>query len=97
VGGGFGDGIHSLLESVAWGTPVIFGPNHHKFAEGRALIEAGAGFEVNNAEELAKVLDRLLYNEQALQEASRRARQFVEDRTGATLAVVQHLSKDLGF
>ncbi len=28
VGGGFGDGIHSLLEAAAWGKPVIFGPKH---------------------------------------------------------------------
>ena len=43
VGGGFGDGIHSLLEPAAWGCPVIFGPLHTKFPEAQGLIDAGGG------------------------------------------------------
>ncbi|MBK6946648.1 MAG: hypothetical protein IPH21_18575 [Flavobacteriales bacterium] len=70
LGGGFGDGIHSLLEAVAWGKPVIFGPNHTKFVEADALIEAGAGFEVRYSAELKTVLERLNGDPKELQAAS---------------------------
>ena len=58
VGGGFGDGIHSILEAAAWGTPVIFGPRHTKFAEAQGLIDAGGAWQVNSAEDLMVLLRR---------------------------------------
>jgi len=84
VGGGFGDGIHSLLEAAAWGKPMIFGPKHTKFAEAKGLIDAGGGFEVRNADELRAVLDRLLGDTDALSKASEAAGNYVRDRVGAT-------------
>lgn len=91
VGGGFGDGIHSLLEAAAWGKPVIFGPRHTKFAEAKGLIDAGGGFEVNNADDLRAVLDRLLNDETVLAQAGAAAAAFVRQRTGATEVVKAHL------
>ena len=91
VGGGFGDGIHSLLEAAAWGKPVIFGPKHTKFAEAKGLIDTGGGFEVRNAEELRAVLDRLLGDKDALANAGEAAGKYVRDRMGATELVVMAL------
>jgi len=91
VGGGFGEGIHSILEPAAWGMPVIFGPRHTKFEEARGLIACGGGFEVGNAEQLRDILD-LLLNTTALREnAAEQARCYVADRCGATQRVVRHL------
>ncbi len=84
VGGGFGDGIHSLLEAAAWGRPVIFGPKHHKFAEAKGLIDAGSGFEVRNTDELRNVLEKLLNDRSALIRSSEAAARYVRERTGAT-------------
>jgi 3-deoxy-D-manno-octulosonic-acid transferase len=89
VGGGFGDGIHSLLEAAAWGRPVIFGPHHRKFREAQGLIEAGGGFEVQDADALRQVLDRLLNDPDALSRASQAAAHYVEARTGATARTVE--------
>ncbi|MGQ9864320.1 MAG: 3-deoxy-D-manno-octulosonic acid transferase [Bacteroidia bacterium] len=41
VGGGFGKGIHNILEPLVYGKPVAFGPNWHRFAEAQALIQRG--------------------------------------------------------
>ena len=38
IGGGFGKGIHNILEPACWGIPVMFGPNHEKFREAVDLI-----------------------------------------------------------
>ena len=96
VGGGFGDGIHSLLEAAAWGKPVIFGPKHTKFAEAKGLIDAGGGFEVRNAEELRAVLDRLLGDKDALAKASEAAANYVRDRVGATDRTVGEVLARIG-
>ena len=91
VGGGFGDGIHSLLEAAAWGKPVIFGPMHTKFAEAKGLIEAGGGFAVRDAEQLTAVLKRLLEDPNTLARSSENARHFVQERQGATLFVTTRI------
>lgn len=88
IGGGFGDGIHSLLEAAAWGVPVIFGPNHRKFAEAKGLIDAGGGFAIKDAHELKAVLEKLLGDPAALAAASLAARTYVSERTGATVRVL---------
>jgi 3-deoxy-D-manno-octulosonic-acid transferase len=88
IGGGFGDGIHSLLEAAAWGLPVIFGPRHTKFEEARGLIACGGGFEVRDASQLRDVLQQLMDDPEYLEKASQRARTYVTERTGATMRVM---------
>jgi 3-deoxy-D-manno-octulosonic-acid transferase len=95
VGGGFGSGIHNLLEPAAWGLPVIFGPQHGKFAEAKGLIDAGGGFAVHNAKELAKVLGRLVTNADARRTAGDAAGRYVRERAGATQVVADHVLRTL--
>ncbi|MEO7175963.1 MAG: glycosyltransferase N-terminal domain-containing protein [Saprospiraceae bacterium] len=59
IGGGFGRGIHNTLEPAAFGRPIIFGPNHHKFPEALGFMSAGGGFEIRNSEDLQHILDTL--------------------------------------
>ncbi len=91
VGGGFTDGIHSLLEAAAWGVPVIFGPDHEKFPEAQGLIDAGAGIEVSTEKDLKVALDRWLQDPSALKTASETASRYVRDRTGASGKVLGRL------
>lgn len=95
VGGGFGDGIHSLLEAAAWGKPVIFGPRHHKFAEAMGLIEAGCGFEVYEPSQLC-ILLMTLSDEQLCRSVSMAAATYVNERTGATDRIVAAITPRLG-
>ena len=41
IGGGFGAGLHNVLEAAVYGLPVGFGPRYHGFAEAEALLEQG--------------------------------------------------------
>lgn len=41
VGGGFGAGIHNLLEAAVWNKPVFFGPNNARFQEAPDLKDCG--------------------------------------------------------
>ena len=87
VGGGFGVGIHNLLEAAVWDVPVFFGPNNQKFQEAQGLKQSG-GFEINGYDDFAALMDRFASDPQYLQEQGRRAGQFVKGQSGATLSVL---------
>ena len=59
IGGGFGTGIHNILEATAFGLPIIFGPNYSKFKEAKELIELEGAKSISNYIELAFAIDLL--------------------------------------
>jgi 3-deoxy-D-manno-octulosonic-acid transferase len=83
IGGGFGVGIHNILEAATYGMPVIFGPNYKKFKEANDLIALSAAFPISNVKELDAVFNDLLGNEDNRKLASQNARQYVIDNIGA--------------
>ncbi len=47
VGGGFGAGVHSVLEPAVFGTPLLYGPNITMSREARLFAENGGGVVVD--------------------------------------------------
>ncbi len=90
VGGGFGVGIHNLLEAAVWDVPVFFGPNNQKFQEAQGLKKSG-GFEINNYEEFAAQMDRFAADKAYLKEQGQKAGQFVQGLSGATQKVLANV------
>lgn len=84
VGGGFGVGIHNVLEAAVWDIPVIFGPNNKHFQEAQGLMAQGGGFEITSAADFARLMTRLMNDEDFLNESGRQAGAFVKSCTGAT-------------
>lgn len=41
VGGGFGKGIHNILEPAVYNKPILIGPNYQRFFEAKQLIKLG--------------------------------------------------------
>lgn len=91
VGGGFGAGIHNVLEAAVWNVPVIFGPNNHNFMEARNLIAIGGGFEINNYDEFDNLLNRFSSSPDCLKQAGEQAGHFVETCTGATCRILSSI------
>ena len=87
VGGGFGVGIHNLLEAAVWDVPVFFGPNNQKFQEAQGLKKNG-GFEILDYEEFERQMSRLASDAQYLKEQGQLAGQFVKGQAGATAKVL---------
>ena len=87
VGGGFGVGIHNLLEAAVWDVPVFFGPNNQKFQEAQGLKKSG-GFEISDYEAFAAQMDRLAADTAYLKEQGRKAGLFVQSLAGATEEVL---------
>lgn len=96
IGGGFGSGIHNILEAATYGLPAIFGPVHEKFIEARELIRLGGAFPVSGAGELLSTINQQLDNPQLLKTTSKIASDFVFMRVGATSAILDKLCKKSG-
>ena len=88
IGGGFGKGIHNILEAATYGLPVVFGPKYQKFLEAVEMIDIKAAFSINNYEELKSALDLLTTNGELLNECSLRAKEYIESKLGATRIIV---------
>ena len=84
IGGGFGVGIHNVLEAAVWGMPVIFGPNNKRFQEAQGLKACGGGIEIDSYEQFAAVMDTYVADKKALEEDSAKAAGYVADNAGAT-------------
>ena len=89
VGGGFGVGIHNVLEAAVWNIPVIFGPNNARFAEAQALKANGGGIEITDYDSFAAVMDGFIADEASLQKAGEAAGDYVKQNAGATDVVVR--------
>lgn len=95
VGGGFGDdGVHNVLEPAVYGKPVIFGMVYDKYIEAIELIKAGGGFSIQNALELEQLLNTLLYNSEPYSKAATAAKQYVQQKTGATRHIMHYIQEN---
>ncbi len=91
VGGGFGKGIHNVLEAAVYGVPVIFGPNHEKFPESVGLINENAAFAINNQSDWNAIANRLHQNTRFRLDVGRKASKVVHDLAGATDTIFEYL------
>lgn len=91
VGGGFGVGIHNVLEAAVWDMPVIFGPNNKNFIEAQGLIANGGGFEIASYEDFEGVMNRFINDEEAIKKAGAAAGRYVEGCTGATKKILSEV------
>ena len=93
IGGGFGKGIHNILEPATFGLPVIFGPEYLNFIEAKDLIRSGGAFTISSAAELKKTIVQLSQPD-VLKMASFAARSYVISRIGATDKITSSILKD---
>lgn len=88
IGGGFGVGIHSLLEASTYGVPVIFGPNYSRFREAIDLKDNKGGFPIENSNECLEIFNRLMKDHEFYNQSSASAVDYVRNNAGATLSII---------
>ncbi len=91
IGGGFGKGIHNILEACAQFIPVIFGPRYQKFLEANELIAAGGAFPVIGYDELVEKMSAFYLNRDFLKKAGDIAGGYVQSGTGASNRIVSKI------
>ncbi|MDR0769387.1 MAG: glycosyltransferase [Dysgonamonadaceae bacterium] len=89
IGGGFGAGIHNVLEAAVYGMPVLFGSNYGKFKEAIELIVCGGAFPVANGEDFAARISSFTACPQLLQSVGEKAKNYVIANLGATQRIFE--------
>lgn len=94
IGGGFGSGIHNVLEAAVFGMPVVFGPNYQRFREAVELIERGGAFSISDKEEFKICMDKFKEFSGSIEDAAAAAQSYVELNTGATEVILKYLMRN---
>ena len=88
IGGGFGAGIHNVLEAAVYGIPVIFGPKYQKFKEARDLLKVGGAFSITDEKTFESKMEELSTYHDLLEAAGSAAGDFVKSNIGATNRII---------
>lgn len=92
IGGGFGAGIHNILEPSVFGNPVFFGPKYKKFNEAVALVDVGAAFSIKLGEEMVMITQKLMTDTTYLALVQDRIHQYFDKNRGATKIILGYLA-----
>lgn len=91
VGGGFGKGLHNILEAACYGIPIFFGnKNYQKFQEAIELIMRGGAFDVKDYADFKSKYELLINRPENYVLACDVTKSYVEENTGATQKVIDH-------
>ena len=88
IGGGFGVGIHNILEAATFKLPILFGPNYLKFKEAVDLVDQKGAFPIQNFTELEATLSKLLNNNNNLKKTSEICKKYIEKNVGSTKLII---------
>lgn len=89
IGGGFGGGIHNVLEAAVYGIPVLFGPNYGKFREAKELIASKGAFSVSSENDFSAQMNNLLIYTELIRDAGKKASNYVINNLDATQEIYE--------
>ena len=92
IGGGFGVGIHNVLEAAVYGIPVIFGPNNKKFREAQHLLANKGGFEIHSYDDFEQLMNKFLTDEAYLKQSGKAAGDYVKGNAGAMELILKNVT-----
>ena len=85
IGGGFGKGIHNILEPIAFNLPVIFGPNYSKSNEAKELIKIRCAFTINSFSNLKDVIISIKKIDNKI------TQKYLQEKSGASQKIIAHI------
>ena len=91
IGGGFGVGIHNILEAAVFGLPIFFGPNYQKFKEAVDLVKLQTAFSIVDYASFLENFELLTNNKEKINDISKKNLQYVESKSGATEIISNYL------
>ena len=62
IGGAFGKGLHNIIEAIAFGSYVLFGPKFHKYKEANEAIRVGITQSIKSEYELETAIKKHIDN-----------------------------------
>lgn len=85
VGGGFGKGLHNILEPLAHNVPVIFGPHIERYPEAGMSIKAGVAIFLEENGLLKEAIEK------HLRQLSSKSKDFITRNMGATDKIIAQI------
>ncbi len=95
VGGGFGSGIHNILEPATFGVPILIGPTYHKFKEAVDLVKLGACEVITNQSEFNAIATTLFTNAKIRKQKGAVSGNYILKNVGATDIIVKYLDNTI--
>lgn len=90
-------GGHNIMEPALWGKSPLYGPHMNDFSDARTLLEsAGAGFTINNDQELIEKICYFHHHQAAYQQSSNRAQTVACAQQGSSFKQAQMICQALG-
>lgn len=93
IGGGFGKGIHNVLEAVVYNIPVVFGPNYKKFKEANDLIADESAYKIDGYENFQYIINMLFDNDLKYVEIKKQTEEYIKKSLGATVQIFEKIQK----
>ena len=92
IGGAFGKGLHNILEALAYGVPVMFGPNTEKYPEAKLALAAGVAKQVHHLTDFEEALSHFSKSSEK-QQYTLACKSFIEVNSGASEKVLSAIEK----
>ncbi len=89
IGGGFGAGIHNIIEAAVYGMPVVFGKKYKNFQEAVDMIDLKVAYSINDFNEFETVLNLLISDRNYLDLLSQKAKDYVMKNKGASETILK--------
>jgi 3-deoxy-D-manno-octulosonic-acid transferase len=96
IGGGFGKGIHNILEPAVFEHPIFIGPNYQKFNEAKSLIELGCVFSFSTKNEVPNLISKIILNPNEINEIKLKMGRYIQENTNVSDRIMDFL-KDQGY
>ncbi len=93
VGGGFGVGVHSVIEPAVFGIPVSFGPKYEMSPEAKELKRRKGAELIEDGDALKQFMAACLEGQPSHLDIGKCAGEFVEEKAGVTRNLVTHLTQ----
>ena len=91
VGGGFGRGVHSVLEAAVYGVPLLIGPENHRSCEAQNLFRCGGAVEAVDAYDFGEKV-KMLYDDKAYSAGvGEAAGNYIQANVGATARIFEEI------
>jgi 3-deoxy-D-manno-octulosonic-acid transferase len=91
IGGGFGKGLHNILEAATFGCPIFFGNKaYHKFKEANDLLALGGAFAVTSGQNFDEIFRKILPNKSFI---GRINSNYVLENVGATEKIIAYIAQ----
>ena len=95
MGGGFGPGVHNVMEPAVYGVPVIHGPKLKSSETAEFLDESGGGYLVETEEEFNSIFSKFLADDEFRKTSGLAAERVIIERAGATEKTVKVIQRYL--